>query len=249
MERFERIGLQIMNRARPAARWTATRSAACSATRAKRSAAAQILGQAYLTAVCCMRHNREAVAERRRRAGRSTRSSTATRSSSCSSAADLAAPDDRRPRREHLAQGMSESDDRDQHASGPGIRPARSPSTIRRRCCPQAREPLLPPDADVVESDAVDEDARRPAARAPPRGRRARRRRRRGSSAYAPRFQFLTGALVGVGIAALVGVAVADRRHPAGEQRRARRGRRGSRRPAASRAPRRSPSHVGPSYR
>ena len=29
---------------------------------AKRSAAAQILGQAYLTAVCCIRANREAVA-------------------------------------------------------------------------------------------------------------------------------------------------------------------------------------------
>jgi hypothetical protein len=28
----------------------------------KRTAAAQILGQAYLTAVCCMRHNRESVA-------------------------------------------------------------------------------------------------------------------------------------------------------------------------------------------
>ena len=29
---------------------------------AKRKAAAQILGQAYITALCCIRHNREAVA-------------------------------------------------------------------------------------------------------------------------------------------------------------------------------------------
>jgi hypothetical protein len=37
-------------------------SAAVLSDPGKQAAAAQILGQAYLTAVCCMRHNREAVA-------------------------------------------------------------------------------------------------------------------------------------------------------------------------------------------
>ena len=68
---------------------------------------------------------------------------------------------------------------------------------------------------------------RRPAARAPPGGRRARRGRRRRSD-YAPRFQFMTGALVAVGIAALVGITVAIVGIPP-KQRAARPGRRGSR--------------------
>ncbi|HEV8151923.1 MAG TPA: AAA family ATPase [Solirubrobacteraceae bacterium] len=62
MERFERIGLQIMNRARSASMMEGDPIGSVLSDPAKRRAAAQILGQAYLTAVCCMRHNREAVA-------------------------------------------------------------------------------------------------------------------------------------------------------------------------------------------
>ncbi len=62
MKRFERIGLQIMNRARMASAMDADPMGAVLGDPAKRTAAAQILGQAYLTAVCCMRENREAVA-------------------------------------------------------------------------------------------------------------------------------------------------------------------------------------------
>jgi ATP-dependent Zn protease len=62
MERFERIGLQIMNRARTDSMMSSDPIQAVLSDRAKRTAAAQILGQAYITAVCCMRHNRDAVA-------------------------------------------------------------------------------------------------------------------------------------------------------------------------------------------
>jgi cell division protease FtsH len=62
MERFERIGLQIMNRARQSSAMDSDPIGSVLGDPAKRSAAAQILGQAYLTAVCCMRANREAVA-------------------------------------------------------------------------------------------------------------------------------------------------------------------------------------------
>ena len=62
MERFERIGLQIMNRARANSIMDSDPIAAVLSDPAKKRAAAQILGQAYITAVCCMRHNREAVA-------------------------------------------------------------------------------------------------------------------------------------------------------------------------------------------
>jgi len=58
MKRFERIGVQIMNRAR-GAREQGDAIASILGDPAKRAAAAQILGQAYLTAVCVMRHNRE----------------------------------------------------------------------------------------------------------------------------------------------------------------------------------------------
>jgi cell division protease FtsH len=61
MDRFERIGLQIMNRARGMS-LDGDPIAAVLGDPAKRRMAAQILGQAYLTAVCCIRHNREAVA-------------------------------------------------------------------------------------------------------------------------------------------------------------------------------------------
>jgi ATP-dependent Zn protease len=58
MARFERIGLQIMNRAR-GAREQGDAIAAILGDPQKKRAAAQILGQAYLTAVCLVRHNRE----------------------------------------------------------------------------------------------------------------------------------------------------------------------------------------------
>ena len=62
MERFERIGVQIMNRA-GASPMSGDALAGVLSDPGKRSAAARILGQCYLTAVCAMRHNREAVAE------------------------------------------------------------------------------------------------------------------------------------------------------------------------------------------
>ena len=102
---------------------------------------------------------------------------------------------------------MSATDDRDQHPrpwDPAGTQPKHDPASL----LPQAGEPLMPPDADVVESDAIDEDGgdllperHRPAG-APAVAAAA-------GSAYAPRFQFMTGALVAVGIAALVGLTVA----------------------------------------
>jgi hypothetical protein len=101
---------------------------------------------------------------------------------------------------------MSEGDDntRRKRPSDPaGTQPKHDPATL----LPDTREPLLPPEADVVESDAVDDDGgdllpqRRGAAGAP-----AVAPARR--STYAPRFQFLTGALVAIGIAALAGIAL-----------------------------------------
>jgi ATP-dependent Zn protease len=62
MDRFERIGLQIMNRARMGSAMDSDPIGSVLGDPAKRRAAAQILGQAYLTAVCCVRTNREAVA-------------------------------------------------------------------------------------------------------------------------------------------------------------------------------------------
>jgi cell division protease FtsH len=62
MGRFERIGLQIMNRARMGSAMDSDPIGSVLGDPAKRRAAAQILGQAYLTAVCCVRANREAVA-------------------------------------------------------------------------------------------------------------------------------------------------------------------------------------------
>jgi hypothetical protein len=102
---------------------------------------------------------------------------------------------------------MSESHDRP-HDARPwdpaGTQPKHDPDAL----LPDASEPLLPPDAEVVESDAVDDDGgdllpeRRPGAAAPAVA------VAKGSSSYSPRFQFLTGALVAVGIAALVGIVV-----------------------------------------
>jgi hypothetical protein len=85
-----------------------------------------------------------------------------------------------------------------------GTRPKHDPESL----LPDAREPLLPPDAEVVEASAIDEDE---AADLLPE-----RRRAAGlgevapapHSSYAPRFQFMTGALVAVAIAAVIGIAV-----------------------------------------
>jgi hypothetical protein len=103
---------------------------------------------------------------------------------------------------------MSESDNRDTGArpwDPAGTQPKHDPAAL----LPQQSESLLPPDAEVIESDAVDEDGgdllpqRHSAAGAPAVAAAA------GGSTYAPRFQFMTGALVAVGIAALVGITVA----------------------------------------
>jgi hypothetical protein len=85
-----------------------------------------------------------------------------------------------------------------------GTRPKYDPASL----LPATTEPLLPPDAEVVDSNAVDEDQD---------GDLLPERRRAGGAAvpaaaspspYAPRFQFLTGALVAIGIAALAGIGV-----------------------------------------
>jgi hypothetical protein len=85
-----------------------------------------------------------------------------------------------------------------------GTQPKHDPESL----LPERREPLLPPDAEVVESDAVDEDGgdllpeRRAGAGAPavalPRA----------EAPHAARFQFVTGALVALAAAAIVGIAV-----------------------------------------
>jgi ATP-dependent Zn protease len=61
-ERFERIGDRIMNRASGGGPMQGDPIGAVLGDRAKRRAAAQILGQTYLTAVCLIRHNRDQVA-------------------------------------------------------------------------------------------------------------------------------------------------------------------------------------------
>jgi hypothetical protein len=107
---------------------------------------------------------------------------------------------------------MSDSDDKAQNIrpwDPAGTQPKHDPEAL----LPETREPLLPPEAEVVESDAIDDDdgggsdllpERRAAAGAPaaPAAPAAR------SSSYSARFQFLTGALVAVGLAALVGIVV-----------------------------------------
>jgi hypothetical protein len=103
---------------------------------------------------------------------------------------------------------MSESDDKSALSKRPwdpaGTQPKHDPASL----LPESSEPLLPPDAEVVESDAIDDDPdrdllpqRHQAAGAPAVA--------AGPSEYAPRFQFMTGALVAVGIAALIGITVA----------------------------------------
>jgi len=62
MERFERIGLRIMNRASGGSMMESDPIARVLGDPSKRKAAAQVIGQAYITARCCVLHNREAVA-------------------------------------------------------------------------------------------------------------------------------------------------------------------------------------------
>ena len=62
MERFERIGVQIMNRASSGSAMQGDPIASILHDPEKKRAAARILGQCYLTAVCLIRHNRESVA-------------------------------------------------------------------------------------------------------------------------------------------------------------------------------------------
>ena len=242
MERFERIGLQIMNRARAGSAMDSDPIGSVLGDPAKRSAAAQILGQAYLTAVCCMRANREAVAERGRRA-RPAQGALRRRGRRAAAARRPARARHRRPRRGHLAQGMSETRRRDHSAAplGSGGHAA------------QARSRLAPARAQRAAAAArrrrrrVRRDRRRRAATCCPSatpGRRPRRGRRRRASAYAPRFQFMTGALVAVGIAALAGSPW--RSSASRPSTKARVVGLGSRRPAASRAPRRSPATSPP---
>jgi hypothetical protein len=103
---------------------------------------------------------------------------------------------------------MSESDDKSELSKRPwdpaGTQPKHDPASL----LPESSEPLLPPDAEVVESDAIDDDPdrdllpqRHEAAGAPAMA--------TGPSEYAPRFQFMTGALVAIGIAALIAITVA----------------------------------------
>jgi hypothetical protein len=105
---------------------------------------------------------------------------------------------------------MSEPDEKSELSKRPwdpaGTQPKHDPASL----LPESSEPLLPPDADVVESDAVDEEhdgdllpERHRAAGAPAKA------VAHEPTPYAPRFQFLTGALVAVGIAALVGLTIA----------------------------------------
>jgi cell division protease FtsH len=61
MDRFELIGNQIINRLSGGPMMGDVVGAALG-DRFKRMAAARIIGQAYITALACMRHNREGVA-------------------------------------------------------------------------------------------------------------------------------------------------------------------------------------------
>ena len=244
MERFERIGLQIMNRARPGSPMDGRSDRPVLGDPAKRRAAAQILGQAYITAVACMRHNREAVAERRRRARAAPRAPR-RRGRRAARGSPTRGAGDRRPRRGHLAQGMSERDDETEHRARPGTRPARGRSTIPPRCCPQRATRCCRPtprsssptrSTRTPAATCCPSAAARPAPRpSPPPAplrprpalpvphRRPGRRRRRGAR----------------------GVAVADRRHAAARAATGRRGRRGGRR-RRRRGRTQIAAHVGP---
>jgi ATP-dependent Zn protease len=62
MQRFERIGMLVMNRAQGSSMMSDNPYAAILKDPIKKAAAARILGQAYLTALCAIRHNRDKVA-------------------------------------------------------------------------------------------------------------------------------------------------------------------------------------------
>jgi ATP-dependent Zn protease len=62
VERFRRIGLSVMNRAAASNPQMTDPVTSVLADRGKRDAAAEILGQAFITAVCLVRHNRDALA-------------------------------------------------------------------------------------------------------------------------------------------------------------------------------------------
>ncbi|MGZ4271030.1 MAG: hypothetical protein ACXVSX_17700, partial [Solirubrobacteraceae bacterium] len=104
---------------------------------------------------------------------------------------------------------MSEPDDKSELSKRPwdpaGTQPKHDPASL----LPESSEPLLPPDADVVESDAIDDDPDRDLLPERRQGAGAPAAAAAGPSEYAPRFQFMTGALVAVGIAALVGITIA----------------------------------------
>ena len=104
---------------------------------------------------------------------------------------------------------MSESDDKSELSKRPwdpaGTQPKHDPASL----LPESSEPLLPPDADVVESDAIDDDPDRDLLPERHRAAGAPAATATGPSEYAPRFQFMTGALVAVGVAALVGITIA----------------------------------------
>src|SRR5262249_15632947 len=109
----------------------------------------------------------------------------------------------RHPRREHLAQAMSDLD------NVPERRHPQDPAGTQPRYDPEGLLPSEPVTDDIVDADVVDE-------REAERGDLLPMRRRPGDapepvaparhSTYAPRFHFLTGALVAVGLAALAGV-------------------------------------------
>jgi hypothetical protein len=88
-----------------------------------------------------------------------------------------------------------------------GTQPKHDPRSL----LPERREPLLPPDAVVVDSDAVDEDGgdllpeRHAPGGAPAKAGAVAAPRH---SKFAPRFQFITGALIAVAVAAIAGIAL-----------------------------------------
>ena len=61
MKRFEQLGLRIMNRGQGGGMMGGDPFATILGDKEKKRMAAQILGQAYITALCCMRHNRDKV--------------------------------------------------------------------------------------------------------------------------------------------------------------------------------------------
>jgi hypothetical protein len=86
-----------------------------------------------------------------------------------------------------------------------GTQPRHDPDSL----LPERAEPLLPPDAEIVESDAVDEDGGDMLPeRHSPGGAPAPVAAAAGHSSYSSRFHFLTGALLAVGVAAIVGIAI-----------------------------------------